>query len=232
MILNWKEKNKKNGFTLIELVVVMAIFLLIMGAAVSMFVSIIQSQKKVFSDQQFLNQISYVQEYMSKAIRMAKSESGEGCLKDSSTQALYKGYIYLLTHPVTTSDGIKYEGIKFLNNSDTNSANNAVCQEFFLDTDGILKEDRDGATPVALTSTNIKFDAQNPIRFVVDGGSATLNSCPDPYHKCGASEADSTQPRITILMNVGAAGEPAKTIQMTISRRSLDTLQSGLDFVP
>ena len=132
------------GFTLIELIVVMAVFLLIIGAAIGIFLSIVQNQKRVLSEQQLLNQISYVEEYMSKALRMAKTEpatdsiSPEPCLKDYSIgldPADHPGYVYLLTRP--DSNGI-FRGIKFINHSDGDA-----CEEFYLDTSTtpyVLKE--------------------------------------------------------------------------------------------
>ena len=61
--------NNNKGFTLIELIVVMTVFLLVIGAAMGIFISIVQNQKKILSEQELLNQISYVEEYMSKALR-------------------------------------------------------------------------------------------------------------------------------------------------------------------
>ena len=119
------------GFTLIELIVVMAVFLFVIGAAMGIFISIIQNQKKVLSEQQLLNQISYAEEYMSKAMRMAKVEENENCLIDSQGTD-YPGYIYLLTRYDINSQ--LYRGIKFINQ------NSSICQEFFLYTDNILKE--------------------------------------------------------------------------------------------
>ena len=71
-----KEK-KSAGFTIIELIVVMAVFLFVIGAAISVFISIIQHQKRVLAEQQILNQISYVEEYMSKSLRTANTEINE-----------------------------------------------------------------------------------------------------------------------------------------------------------
>ena len=51
----------KKGFTIIEMVVVMAVFLFIVGAAISIFISVIQNQRRVLAEQQTLNQISYLQ---------------------------------------------------------------------------------------------------------------------------------------------------------------------------
>ena len=123
---NKKTLNEK-GFTLVELIVVMTIFLFVIGAALSIFISIIQSQKRVLAEQQFLNQVSYAEEYISKGIRMAKAEVDENCLIDSEGN-VHPGYIYLLTH----QNGQSYEGIKFINQSGISASSGPICEEFFF----------------------------------------------------------------------------------------------------
>ena len=221
------------GFTIIELVVVMAIFLFIIGAAISIFLSIITNQRKILAEQQLINQISYVEEYMSKALRMAKTEPyvNGACLTDSIGTTDYPGYIYMLTHYDTNPpyQGF-YRGIKFFNQTDN------ICQEFFLDGTGatndpyILKEIKGNSTtshpitPVPLTPVSMKI---NFVRFSINGGdgSATGQHCGSDILKCGASDQDGVQPKVTILLNIKIAGdseEPNRTIQTTISRRNLN----------
>lgn len=188
-------KNKK-GFTIIELIVVMAIFLFVIGAAIGIFLSIISQQRRVLAEQQLINQISYVEEYMSKALRMATVSN----MDTDPASCLPPGYIYLLTNYDTAGSGL-FKGIKFINQSDGNS-----CYEFFLDVDNILKERKNNESAVALTSSNLQI---NSIRFSINGsdGSATV---PDPLtwvscmgtDSCGASDLDYIQPRVSILLNV------------------------------
>lgn len=212
------------GFTIIEMIVVMAVFLFVIGATISIFISIIQNQKRVLSEQQLLNQISYTEEYMSKALRMARAELDEGCLLDSNGDD-HPGYIYLLTRWDPNLD--RYKGIKFINQSDVFSSQNPTCQEFFLDniTDPsrpVLKELKGSGDAVALTSTNLQIDPENPIRFSVNG---SLGNCGglDP---CGASsEPGTTQPKVTILLNIKIPGDnqqSTRTIQTTVSERNLN----------
>jgi prepilin-type N-terminal cleavage/methylation domain-containing protein len=200
------------GFTLIELIVVIAVFLFIIGAAMGIFLSIVTSQKKVLAEQQFLNQISYVEEYMSKALRMAVADTSGTCSANT-------GYIYLLTHWEDLPQS--WEGIEFLNSDGT-------CQEFYLGscdpnnpTSLVLCEKKDSASPVALTPASLQFDSTNPIRFAVNGDAGGCLGLPP----CGASNIDASQPRVTILMKVKIAGdseEPNRTIQTTVSQRNLN----------
>ena len=201
--------KSSKGFTLIEIIVVMAVFLFVIGAAINIFYSIVGHQRRILSEQQLLNQISYAEEYMSKALRMAKSEFYENCLVDSQNPPQdHPGYIYLLTHYDSVA-GI-YQGIKFINPSDVTDSGNPTCQEFFLD-NGVLKElknSRNINDAVALTPASIHI---NSIRFAVNGADGSTSSCsnttdcPTPYC-CGASDFDSVQPRVTILLNVNIPG--------------------------
>jgi len=210
---NKKTLNEK-GFTLVELIVVMAIFLFVIGAALSIFISIIKDQRRVLAEQQFLNQVSYAEEYISKGIRMAKAEVNENCLIDSEGHD-HPGYIYLLTHP--HPNGQSYKGIKFINQSGISASSDPICEEFFLDTDGVLKE-RQGVgipTPVALTPANLQIDS---VIFLINGSS-------DSYVEQCIGTDPCVQPRVTMIMKVKIAGddkEPWRTIQTTLSQRNLN----------
>jgi type II secretory pathway pseudopilin PulG len=224
------------GFTLIELIVVMAVFIFVITASISIFLSIIQSQRKVLVKQQVFNQISYIEEYVSKALRMAKTDLDGGCLGEAN-----KGYVYLLTGPDAVS-GL-YTGIKFINQTDNNA-----CQEFFLDYTNpdqpILKERKNGSNAVALSSNNLHI---NYISFGINETDGSIASSPKPNDIfAGASNIERIQPRVTMLMSFAISGDdsilncpngiecgvgqtcllkkcvPTKTIQTTISRRNLN----------
>lgn len=70
---------KSRAFTLIEMLITVVIFSIIIGTATGVFVSAIRLQKYNLAYQQLLNQTSYVMEYMSRAIRMAKRNEGSVC---------------------------------------------------------------------------------------------------------------------------------------------------------
>ena len=134
--LKSKKEQQKNGFTLAELLVSITVFSLIIGAVSGAFISTIQAQRKALSFQEILNQTSYLEEYMSRAIRMARKDFGGSCVAANSN--------YEETH-----DG---EGIKFLNyNND--------CQEFYL-LDNQLWENKNGRA-TELTSNALEVDVFN-----------------------------------------------------------------------
>jgi len=121
------------GFTLIEMVVAVAVFALVVGAASAIFVSSLKIQKQSLSSQELLDQTSYLMEYMSRAIRMAKKDDVEiggvvvNCL--SGTKVNYE------------FDG---QCLKFRNYKNE-------CQQFCLDNDRLKNE-----AGVYLTSPDLK----------------------------------------------------------------------------
>lgn len=218
MYKNNKSKFKHNGFTLVEVIVSMAIFLFIIGIALAVFISIIKVQRNILSEQKIINQVSYVQEYMSKALRMAKLDETGDCINDDDTSS-EKQYIYLLTRQ--DLNGF-YKGIKFINQSDDDA-----CTEFFLDnttdpTHPILKEVKyvDGVAgeEIALTSSDLEI---NYLKFAINGVDAKVSS-----GLFGASKDQIDQPRLTINLSIKIRGdqgeEASKIIQTTISERNLN----------
>ena len=190
--------KKGEGFTLIELVIVLAIFFIIVSVTVSIFVSVTGQQKKILTEQELLNQVNYIVEYMSRQGRMAKLDSSGSCLGNS-----FINYYYRLTRYEAMSGF--YQGIKFIS-SDNN------CYEFFLGTDGVLKEIKNGAPAQILLSNKFKV---NYARFIINGNK-TLQ---------GAMQNNLIQPRITMSLNVKLQISPLereKIFQTTISQRNLN----------
>lgn len=132
--------KKRAGFTLIEILVAMSMFLVISIGAIGVFSSTLKIQKKILANQELLNQTSYAMEYMSRAIRMARKDdiSINGNIKNclSGDRAVN----YEIT---STGQG----GIMFRNYKDE-------CQEFYLEEEQ-LKEKKDDNPSFLLTSPNI-----------------------------------------------------------------------------
>jgi len=126
-----------------------------------------------------------------------------------------------------TSNKIYINGTQEVDSAITNSG----CQEFFLDVASpedstlVLWEKKGNDPSVPLTSKNLKI---NFIRFSINGsdGSADSSICHnDPPNKCGASNEDTVQPKVTILLNVKIPSdnqEQERTIQTTVSQRNLN----------
>jgi len=84
MVLRKKSQIQSDGFTLIEILIAMAIFSIVASLAIGIFTMAMKSQRKVLAQQELLDQASYVMEYMSRAIRMAKKDDGS-CLSEPPT---------------------------------------------------------------------------------------------------------------------------------------------------
>jgi len=145
MYTNGGNMKTKNGFTLVELLVAVIIFGLVSGIATGVLMSGLNAQRKSLASQELLSQTSYLMEYMSRAIRMAKKE-----LCDPSCACLsQRGLNYEVAEIVP---GIT--GLKFMNYQN-------VCQGFFLQ-EGQLKEWKDGYTqPLPLTSDDLTVNYFN-----------------------------------------------------------------------
>ncbi len=185
-------KNKNAGFTLIELIVVLAVFLFVVGAAIGLFLSIIQNQRKVLAQQQLLSQVSYAEEYMSKALRMAKRDTQGSCLGASNIGSFY----------VITRGGA---GIKFINASD-----NDVCQEIFMYTNSsgetTLKELRNSSNIAAATDL-----------ISAKGGLVSAI-----FYLGSTSSMQPRVTMLLKVKIPGDSQEPIRTMQTTVSERNLN----------
>ncbi len=155
-IKNLMSKNPK-GFTLIEMLVAMAIFSTVMGIITGIFITGIRQQKMALDSQIVLDQTSYALEYMGRALRFAKKETSAGaCLFQA-------GLNFEITHSGS--------GIKFINHLQGDD-----CQEFFLENNKIKYwKQSDPNPPFPLTSTKLEV---SQFKFNLVGGSQLDNIQP------------------------------------------------------
>src|SRR3989344_3979835 len=124
---------KQKGFTLVELLVVLSIFIIIIGVVVSIFISIINIQRAVLQEQEYVDQVSYAIESISKTLRISLVDPTGVCLYDGESS--YGGYVYLLTD-YNETDGY-YQGIKFI-------ASDGSCRQFVFNPESGLYSSIDG----------------------------------------------------------------------------------------
>ena len=126
------QTNFKKGYTIVEIMVAITIFVVIIAAPIGFLISTLKAQQKILFSQELLDNTSYAIEYMSRALRMAKKDVNQTCIGKNEN--------YQITRAGT--------GIKFLNY-------NNYCQEFYLET-GVLKEYNGGRIPntLSLSSSN------------------------------------------------------------------------------
>ena len=134
-----KIKNNNSGFTLVELLVVIATFVVIVITSVNLFVLMISHQRRSLAEQELLSQTSYVTEYMSRALRMAAKAVDTSCIDEVGK-----------TYQVNTGG----TSIKFFNNS------NNTCQEFLLQS-GRINEIKDSGSVVPLTTESLLINGFN-----------------------------------------------------------------------
>lgn len=139
MALKLSRENK--AYTLIEVLVSAALFSLAVIGPASLLVTAVRNQQKILNQNRNIDDISYVIEYMGRALRMAKKDDlGDvHCLSGEKLN-------YELTH--------SGQGIKFRNHHDE-------CQEFYLE-DNQVKENKEGKvlplTPNDLEVKILKFN--------------------------------------------------------------------------
>lgn len=127
---------RQKAFTLVELMVSVAVFTVITAIVAGLFVSAIKAQRRILAQQELLDQTSYVVDYMSRAIRTARKEvSPPRCLSQA-------GISYELTKAGN--------GVKFVNSA-------GECQEFYFDSGKKqLRESKEG-TENMITSERLQI---------------------------------------------------------------------------
>ena len=133
------------GFTLVELLVSIGIFVVIFAAMMGTLIFGIRIQRRLLIEQQAVGELSYAIEYMSRALRLAIKEDGSfNCLPNDSSYQNPSG------------DPSRIRFINHLQGDD--------CQEFFLENNtlryrkgiGVSEEIFDLTSP-GITVTDAKF---------------------------------------------------------------------------
>jgi hypothetical protein len=186
----------KNAYTLIEVLVAVAVFFVITAGPTGLMVTALRNQHRILGQSEIMDNVSYVVEYVSRNLRMAKKELDCTDKFDPVTCSCLDRDGYGFNYEVTRSG----HGLKFKSYKDP-----SVCYEIFLD-NGVLKQTEDGGAAVALTS---------------DDSEVTLFE----VRESGADQDENAQPRVTIMMEVtkaNVADFPRIRIQTTVSQRNLD----------
>jgi type II secretory pathway pseudopilin PulG len=194
-----QEKITKSGggFTLVEILVAVTIFVTVITVVSSLFVQAIRGQRRNLAYQELLGQTSYVMEYMSRSIRMAMKDDVEilGFLPKDCLGV--------------PNDKINYEVVgsclRFRDYKDQ-------CHEFCLVPDGgknKLVEIINGGSPVDLTSTS-SLDV------------SLLPPNPSWVALTGEGQGDSLQPLVAISLSIEGREEAEIEIQTSVSQRNLD----------
>lgn len=138
---------KQRGFTLIELLVATFIFSFLSGIIANFVIVSIGAQRNAFARQTLSDQMSYVMEYVSRALRQAVKES------NNPPRCLGR-------YGANYETGAGGQSVTFV----SLRGQQEVCREFVLE-NGALKERVAGGpavslTPSAIDVTNVSFVAQ------------------------------------------------------------------------
>jgi len=100
----------KNAYTLIEILVAVAIFSFVIAGPTGLFVSSLTGQRKALNSMEIADSVSYALEYVSRTLRMAKKDLDGSCIISGSNYE---------------NPGHDISRIRFLNYQDP-----PLCQEF------------------------------------------------------------------------------------------------------
>lgn len=81
----------KKGFTLIELLVAVGIFSFMVSIGSGLFAFGLKTQRANLATQELLDQTSYLAEYMSRAIRMARKDTAGACTGTAKLNYAFSG---------------------------------------------------------------------------------------------------------------------------------------------
>ncbi len=190
----FKHKIKNQGFTLVEVLVATFVFFLVIGAAVGLLVSSVQSQAVALAEQKVAAEISYVVEYMSRSLRMATRDATGDCLE-------FEDYNYL-----SLNEG---QRIRFL-------SYNEQCQEFYFNDGRIYERKSSDNTSgnfqpaLPMTSLNVVVDD-----FLFSNGESDWHLRDNP--------SEGNQPKVAISMKISPKGPGASMVlQTSVSQRLLN----------
>lgn len=84
------------GFTLVEMIVVIALLGLLVGVVFNLFASGFSSQRNTLSVQKSTNQLSYIAEYMGRALRQATKDLNGTCITAKKNFEVVSGELRFL----------------------------------------------------------------------------------------------------------------------------------------
>jgi len=88
LAVGYTNMRSNKGYTLIEILVAASLFVMIVAAPTSFVIQAVRAQQKILASQEIIDNMSYVMEYISRDIRMAKRPPDTTCL--SSKDNIYE----------------------------------------------------------------------------------------------------------------------------------------------
>ena len=191
-----KKSNKigQCGFTLVEMVVTLAVFSLIMIAVTGLFFHALRAHRVILAKSQMLGEAAYNLEHIGRGLRMAKKSPDSGCLSA-------KG----LNFEKTARGGVKFQSL--------NSSGTVDCVEYYLGNPG-----GDYGANGAL----MEYRRNTERTFELPLTSPAVNVESFNVKDYGWPQNDRLQPRTTIGIRIRGRQNQVMNHQITISQRDLD----------
>jgi len=215
--------SNKSGFTLIEIIVSLALFSVVVTIAVGALLILIASNRQLQDEQSVLSNLSFALDSMTREIRTGSNyycAGGGSSFGSSDGQEMADASASVMSIEETGSCSVQpasepaYQGISFDEGgrSVTLLADNERIAYYFDRGEGKLMRRLSGETPESIVSDGIYISDVN-------------------FYVTGPDRTDSVQPKVTIVIEAynseaDASADPGRerayVIQTTVTQRSLD----------
>lgn len=213
-----KQTNKQNGFTLIEMIVSLAIFAVVVTTAVGALLAVVATNRQLQSEQSIMTNLTFALDSMTREMRTgfsyycASDSSDSGIFSDSGT-AHGAMDTYNSVQDCDSSSNDDFRGVSFVEGGHSITGSGAERILYFFDKGGkVLKRKVGDNTAQSIVSSELEIiEAQ----FIVTG-SEQLS---------GASGNEIKQPTITIKLAAKDKNDISGKIyqvQTTVTQRVLD----------
>ena len=195
--------SKRNGFTLVEMMVSLFIFSMTMTIVGQLFFYSLKMQRQMSAHTKLINEMSYGMERISRGLRMAQKDTAGACIGQ------YENY--------QRSTDAYGDHIKFLT-PDTSflSANPVDCVEYYLD------HPADYPTGVIALMESRHSEGAAFADYALPLTSPDVDVQSFAAAEQGWSQDDTSQPRVIIhLKALDKEGQDLE-VQMTVSQRNID----------
>ena len=210
-VLTSYQSKKKQGFTLIEIIVSLALFSVVITIAVGALLVLISSNRQLQNEQSVLSNLSFALDSMTREMRTGSSYF---CAAGSSQNSIPNGAPGDIAACANGGGTAAFHGVVFDEGgrSITVGANNSRIAYFFNRSEGKIYRRLSGRPAQSIVSDGVFID---DAQFFVTGVSRT----------------DNLQPKITIVLRAynteadalaDTTGAQAYLIQTTVTQRSLD----------
>ncbi|MCR4280786.1 MAG: type II secretion system GspH family protein [Candidatus Kaiserbacteria bacterium] len=198
----------KRGFTLVEMIVAVALFAMVMTISVGALLSLTSANRKAQALQAVINNLNVAIDGMVRSIRMGTTyHCGGGTF--TLTQDCANG-----DPSADNPNGTATFAFKPFCNSEPCDSTNRWVYSYDPVQERIYKSVNNGLTPLPLTAQEVKIES---MRFYVVGTD----------RGCGVTPCDTTQPKVVITISGTAGAVNVKTttsfnLQATAVQRVLD----------